>query len=216
MKFVISGTGTDIGKTVLAAGLCRMLGADYWKPLQTGVLAATEDAPEDAPETAGGDAATVARLSGARIWPGAHVLPQPLSPHRAAELAGVDIDLPRLRAIPPSPRLIIEGAGGVLVPVTRQLLFADLFAQWGLPVVLAATTGLGTISHSLTAIEALRARGVPILGVAFIGAEDEDNVATIGQIGRVRVLGRLPRLAPLTPESLERAMTAHFDAGDFE
>ena len=205
-RFVISGTGTDIGKTVFAAGLTGLIGADYWKPIQTGVSLGDPDAPRDA--------GFVARMTGARIHPEAVILPEPLSPHRAAELAGVTID-PAAIDPPDADPLVIEGAGGVLVPVTRDLLSADLFARWGIPVILCATTGLGTISHTLSAIESLRARGCTLHGVAFIGDDNPDNVATIGQIGGVRVLGRLPRLPDLTPEALARAMRDNFDAGDF-
>ena len=205
-QFVITGTGTDIGKTVFAAGLAGLIGADYWKPIQTGVTPGDPDAPRDA--------GFVARMTGARIHPETVVLPEPLSPHRAAELAGVTID-PAAIDPPDVDPLVIEGAGGVLVPVTRDLLSADLFARWGVPVIVCAATGLGTISHTLTAIESLRARGCPLHGVAFIGDDNPDNMATIGQIGRVRVLGRLPRLPRLTPAMLSAAMRDNFDPKDF-
>lgn len=195
---MITGTGTDIGKTVFAAGLCGLMGADYWKPVQSGQ-------PSDADQ--------VAALSGARVHPGAYHLIQPLSPHRAAELDGVTIDPARL--IPPDSPIVIEGAGGVLVPLTRQKLFADLFADWGIPVIVVARTGLGTISHSLTALESLRARGVPVHGVAFIGDDNPDNIATIGQLGRVRILGRLPMLPTLSRATLTAAMATHFNPQDF-
>ncbi len=110
---------------------------------------------------------------------------------------------------------MIEGAGGALVPVTRQVLFADLFARWQVPVIVVCATGLGTISHSLTALESLRARGVPVHGVAFVGPANDDNMATIGDLGRVRVLGRLPLLDRLDRDSLTAAMRAAFSAGDF-
>lgn len=227
-RFVITGTGTDIGKTVFAAGLTGLIGARYWKPVQTGIpdsamrkpsdvrapfvqgsCTVHANDPADAPES---DSAFVRRMTGAATLPEAVVLPDPLSPHRAAELAGVAIpDLP----LPDADPLVIEGAGGVLVPITRELLSAELFARWGLPVILVATTGLGTISHTLTALEALRARGCLVHGVAFVGDDNPDNIATIGEIGQVRVLGRLPRLDPLTPDSLSAAMRAGFDPQDF-
>jgi dethiobiotin synthetase len=103
----------------------------------------------------------------------------------------------------------------VLVPIVRETLFADLFATWGAPVVLVARTALGTINHSLLSIEALRARGVPILGIAFIGEAQEDSEATICRIGRVRRLGRLPRIDPLEPAALAAAFAANFDLADF-
>jgi dethiobiotin synthetase len=202
---VITGTDTDVGKTVFAAALAGALGATYWKPVQAGL--------ED-----GGDAATVARLGGVppgRVLAEAYRLTTPCSPDRAAELDGIAINPDRL--VPPAldGPLVIEGAGGVLVPVTGDLLFADLFAQWRLPVVLVARTALGTISHSLLSIEALRARGVPILGIAFTGEAVEHSEATIARIGGVRRLGRLPQLAPLDAASLGAAFAAHFDLADF-
>jgi dethiobiotin synthetase len=202
---VVTGTDTDIGKTVFAAALAGALGATYWKPVQAGL--------ED-----GSDADTVARLGGvapAQILPEAYRLQTPCSPHRAAEIDGIEIEVGRLALPKVSGPLIVEGAGGVLVPVTRDLLFADLFARWAEPVVLVARTGLGTINHSLLSIEALRARGVPILGIAFVGDAVEDSEATIAAIGGVKRLGRLPRLASLDAASLRAAFLAHFDVEDF-
>ncbi|CAN5273193.1 dethiobiotin synthase [soil metagenome] len=199
---VVTGTETDAGKTVFAAALAAALGATYWKPVQAGL--------DD-----GTDAARVAALGVARVLPEAYRLNTPCSPHRAAEIDGVTIDIDRL----PVPRvdgpLVVEGAGGVLVPVTRELLFADLFARWGHPVVLVARTALGTINHSLLSIEALRARGVPILGVAFSGEANEDSEATITAIGGVKRLGRLPKLDLLNAQTLGDAFAAHFRLEDF-
>ena len=202
---VVTGTDTGIGKTVFAAGLTGLLAGTYWKPVQSGI--------ED--ET---DSEIVARLSGlpaGRILPEAYRLNAPLSPHRAAELDGVEIDIGKL-ALPAGQRpLIIEGAGGLMVPVNRQTLYIDLFARWQAPLVLCARTGLGTINHALLSIEALRSRSIPLLGVAFIGDEMADTQRTIAEMGKVRVLGRLPRLDPLTPEALGAAMRASFNAADF-
>ena len=201
-RLIVTGTDTGIGKTVFAAALAGALGAAYWKPIQSGL--------ED-----GADADTVVSLGVTRVLPEAYRLTQPLSPHRAAELDGIAIDPARLT--PPSidGALVVEGAGGVLVPVTRELLFADLFARWALPVVLVSWTGLGTINHSLLSIEALRARGVPILGVAFVGDANEDNEATIAAIGKVKRLGRLPILDPLDATGLREAFADHFRIEDF-
>jgi dethiobiotin synthetase len=201
-RLIVTGTDTGIGKTVFSAALASALGATYWKPIQSGL--------ED-----GADADSVAALGVERVLPEAYRLTHPLSPHRSAELDGITLDPVQL--IPPEVKgpLVVEGAGGVLVPVTRQLLFADLFARWGMPAVLVAWTGLGTINHSLLSIEALRARGVPILGLAFVGDENEDNEATICQIGQVKRLGRLPILDPLTPGALRGAFHEHFRIEDF-
>jgi dethiobiotin synthetase len=199
---VVTGTDTDVGKTVFAAALAGALGASYWKPVQAGLD----------PQA---DVDSVAMLSGARILPEAYRLTTPCSPHRAAAIDGVTIDPARLVLPEVDGALVIEGAGGVLVPVTPDLLFADLFARWANPVVLVARTALGTINHSLLSIEALRRRGVPILGIAFIGDEQVDSEATIARLGGVKRLGRLPRLDPLDADTLATAFAAHFDLADF-
>ncbi len=202
---VVTGTDTDIGKTVFAAALAGALGASYWKPVQAG----TDD---------GTDRQRIARLGGIaldRLLPEAYALATPCSPHRAAAIDGVTIDLDRLALPSVSGPLVVEGAGGVLVPIVGTTTFADMFARWGVPVVLVARTALGTINHSLLSIEALRARGVPVRGVAFVGDAVPDSEATIARLGDVRRLGRLPHLDPLTPETLARAFAAAFDPEDF-
>lgn len=201
---VVTGTDTGIGKTVFAAGLAAMLGACYWKPIQAGL--------DD-----GSDSETAKRLGvpQRRILPEAYRLATPCSPHRAAAIDGVTIDDAALAPPPIDGRLVIEGAGGALVPIRDDLLFADLFARWACPVILVARTELGTINHSLLSIEALRLRSVPILGVAFVGEANEDSEATIARIGQVRRLGRLPRLDPLNAANLAEAFAAQFDRNDF-
>lgn len=201
-RIVVTGTDTDIGKTVFAAALAGALHATYWKPIQAGL-------DQD------GDRAVVATLAGVPILPEAYRLATPCSPHRAAAIEGITID-PAQLAIPPiDGPLVIEGAGGVLVPIRNDLLFADLFGRWAAPVVLVARTELGTINHSLLSIEALRSRSVAILGIAFIGDANEDSEATIARIGGVARLGRLPRLDPLTRATLADAFAANFTLSDF-
>lgn len=200
----VTGTDTGVGKTVFAAALTVALGASYWKPVQAGL--------ED-----GSDAASVESLGvpRARIVPEAYRLTTPCSPHRAAELDGVIIDSARLGLPALDGDLVVEGAGGALVPLTRDWLFADQIARWGCPAVLVARTSLGTINHSLLSIEALRARGVTLLGVAFVGDAQEDSEATIAAIGRVRRLGRLPLLPRLDAAVLSAAFAAAFDVAAF-
>lgn len=203
---VVTGTDTDVGKTVFAAGLVGALGASYWKPVQAGL-------------EGGGDTATVmalAGLPGERVIREAYRLNAPVSPHQAARIDRTTIDIARLAPPRVDGPLVIEGAGGVLVPLTLDTLFADLFARWDYPVVLVARTTLGTINHSLLSIEALRRRGIPILGIAFMGDAAEDSEATIARIGEVRRLGRLPYLAVLNPATLAAAFAAHFDAEKFQ
>ena len=204
MTIVITGTDTDIGKTVFAAGLTAAIGARYWKPVQAGLAD-------------GSDAASVVTLGvpTSHVIPEAYRLTTPCSPHLAAEIDGIAIDPDRLALPQVDGPLVVEGAGGVMVPVTRDLIFADLFARWGKPVVLVARTGLGTINHSLLSIEALRSRGVPILGITFVGDAVEDSEATIATLGKVRRLGRLPRLAPLNAATLAEAFATNFDLEAF-
>jgi dethiobiotin synthetase len=182
-----------------------MLDGCYWKPVQAGLADGT-------------DSDTVRRLSGLpddRILPEAYRLETPASPHHAAAIDNVVID-PALLAPPPCDRrLVIEGAGGLLVPLAGGLLFADIFAGWRFETVVVARTALGTINHSLLTIEALRARDIPILGIAFIGDPQEESERTIAAIGGVRRLGRLPRLDPLDAGTLAAAFAAAFSPEDF-
>ena len=204
-RYVITGTGTGIGKTVFAAALTAALEGDYWKPVQAGLE----------PET---DTERVQILSGLpddHFHPETYRLATPAAPLHAALDEGITIDPERL--IPPltSRPLIIEGAGGLMVPLTPHVLMIDLFAQWNLPVVLVASTALGTINHTLLSIEAMRARGISIHGIAFVGAANERTESDIITRSGVRRLGRLPLIDPLTPDGLARSFSANFDSADF-
>ena len=196
LRFVVTGTDTGVGKTIFAAGLAGHLRVPYWKPVQAGLDDRT-------------DKDTVAELSGQAVLPEAYRLTTPCSPHQAAAIDGVTIDPDRLS--PPAGPLVIEGAGGVLVPLRDDLLYADLFARWQVPVMLVARTALGTINHSLLSLEALRARGVPIAGIAFVGDENAETERVICAIGQVRRLGRLPWLEPLDGALLMEAFAAGFE-----
>ncbi|WP_221794639.1 dethiobiotin synthase [Aquisediminimonas sediminicola] len=205
--FIVTGTDTDIGKTIFASALVGALNAHYWKPVQSGIDAATES-----------DSATVARLSGVKasqILPEAYRLTTPCSPHLSAEIDGVMIDTARLTPPMVHGPLIIEAAGGVMVPLTRDTLYADQFVTWGLPAILVARTSLGTINHSLLSIEALKRRGINIHGIAFVGDANEDNEALITNFTGVKRLGRLPLIAPLNHATLASAFQAHFRLEDF-
>ena len=199
-SFVVTGTDTDIGKTVFAAALAGAIGARYWKPVQAGWE----------PET---DSQTVARLSGVEIVPEAYRLKLAASPHQAAAAEGIAIDTGAL--MPPSGPVVIEGAGGLMVPLTRTTLNIDVFAHWGLPLILCARTSLGTINHTLLSVEAIRAHGIPLTGIAFIGDENTESEGVIIEKSGVKRLGRLPRLGSLTRESLAAAFAANFHTEDF-
>jgi len=198
MRFVVSGTDTNIGKTVFCAGLCGLLGARYWKPVQAGLP---------------GDSDVVTALSGVEIVPEAYVLKLPASPHQSAAEDGVVIDPDSL--VPPDGPVVIEGAGGLMVPLTREVLYIDVFARWELPLILCARTKLGTINHTLLSIEAIRRRGIPLHGVAFIGEANEESEKIITEIGQVKRLGRLPVIEPLTAGRLAGVFAKTFDRADF-
>jgi dethiobiotin synthetase len=204
-RLIVTGTDTGIGKTVFAAGLAGALDGVYWKPVQAGV--------ED--ET---DRATVLRLSGLapeHVLAEAYRLRTPASPHLAAERDGIVID-PDALVLPHTNRpLVVEGAGGLLVPLTRKMTYIDIMVRWNAPVVLCARTTLGTINHSLLSVEALRVRNIRIAGIAFIGDENQESEQIITDLGCVRRLGRLPHLDPLTGPSLRAAFARHFRIEDF-
>ena len=200
-RFVVTGTDTGIGKTIFSAALAGATATPYWKPIQSGLEEET-------------DSQAVARLARVPVFPEAYRLVTPASPHLAAEIDGVSIAPGTLT--PPDGNLIVEGAGGALVPVNRTLLYADLFARWQIPLIVCARTSLGTINHSLLTIEALRARNVPIHGLAFLGDAVDDSEAIIAEISGVRRLGRLPIIDLLTSETLAATFAAHFDLADFQ
>jgi dethiobiotin synthetase len=205
-RIVVTGTDTGIGKTVFSAGLAGFLGADYWKPVQSGLEEET-------------DAQLVARLGGLsadRIVPERYRLRTPASPHQSAEIDGVRIDPAALDLPAVSERpLVVEGAGGLMVPLNGDTLYIDIFERWRLPVVLCARTALGTINHSLLSVEALRKRRIDILGIAFIGDGNSESERAICDFGQVRRLGRLPWLAPLTADTLQTAFRDSFRREDF-
>lgn len=194
-SYIVSGTDTDVGKTVFAAGLAAALRASYWKPVQAGLEGDT-------------DSGMVAKLcadADVAILPEAYRLNTPCSPHEAARIDGGTISLSELALPQVEGRLVVEGAGGVLVPYREDLLAADIFAHWGLPVILVARTALGTISHSLLSIEALRSRKIDVAGVAFIGDHEPVAEKAITEIGQCPHLGRLPLLDPLNEQALREA-----------
>ena len=180
MRLFVTGTDTGVGKTVVAAWLCLHLGATYWKPIQSGLDGET-------------DTQIVARLSGAPTAPEAYRLPDALSPHLSAARAGLRIALDRIVA-PSATRLVIEGAGGLLVPLDETRTMADLIARLGAPVLVVARSGLGTINHTRLTLEALRARGLTAIGVVMVGEPNAENRRAIERYGRTSVLAEIPPL----------------------
>lgn len=194
MKYFIAGTDTDVGKTVASTWAMLQLDATYWKPIQAGL--------ED--ET---DEEAVKRLTGAsadRFLPSAYRLPEPLSPHESAKRAGITIENDRLAVPDHTGPLIVEGAGGLMVPLNTDTLIIDLIAQLGLPVMLVCRSTLGTINHTLLSLEALRRRDITIAGAVLNGPPSPHNREAIESYGKIPIIAELPQLDPLTGEALLR------------
>ena len=210
MSVFVTGTDTDVGKTIVSATILagyQSLGAAYWKPIATG---GTEES----------DSRTILELAP----PGTHVLPEvysfraPVSPHLAARLEerpiqrqvvlsafqnNLDTDRP----------LVIEGIGGLLVPLNEDgWLLADLLSEVGLPVVLVASTRVGTINHTLLSLEAAHQRGLLMLGVVFNGPRNPSNLEAVERFGGVPVIGHLGQLERVDAQSVSRASES-FDLG---
>lgn len=158
-RIIVAGIGTEVGKTVASAVLVEALNADYWKPIQSGDLTNS-------------DTNTVRQLvsnSISQFHPEAYRLTQPLSPHAAAELDGVTIELDNFSVPQTDNALVIELAGGLMVPLNEHDLMIDLVRRMGLPVVLVSRNYLGSINHTLLSVEACRSRNIPLLGILFNG-----------------------------------------------
>ncbi|MBX3101965.1 MAG: dethiobiotin synthase [Bacteroidetes bacterium] len=202
-KYVVAGIGTDVGKTMVSAVLVTGMEADYWKPVQAGTT----------PQT---DSARIAALTGvpaSRIHPEAYLLKAPESPHAAAAKEGLEIEAARLYALPQTTRpLIIEGAGGLMVPLNEEVLYLDILREWRLPVILVARLYLGAINHSLLSIDALETRGIEPLGIVFCGEQAPDmeqfilNYSGLDKIGHVPLFDSDP-----TPEQLKEVFDRHFN-----
>jgi dethiobiotin synthetase len=206
----VTGTDTGVGKTVLSATLVIGLEAAYWKPIQSGRL--------------GGDAETdresVVRWAGLEAGdapPEAFVFDPPVSPHLAARTAGVRIDLSEIRKpAVTGKRLIIEGAGGVLVPINDKDLMLDLIGQLDAAVVIASHTGLGTINHTLLTVNSVRQAKLNLIGVVMIGEENVENMNAIEHYGNIPVVGQIPLLPTINQTTLRNAYENHFDREAFD
>jgi dethiobiotin synthetase len=206
-RFFVTGTDTGVGKTVISALLCAALDAIYWKPIQTGTREGT-------------DRKTVmelARLPRARTLPETYRFAPPVSPHLAARRAGVRIALRRIRMprIAARENLIVEGAGGALVPINESQLMTDLMRHLKLPVLLVARTALGTINHTLLSLAALRAARLPVRGVVMVGKPNRENQKAIERYGNISVVGTVPWLKKIDRKLLVKAFNENFERKAF-
>ena len=196
-RLVICGTDTDVGKTVVSALVVQGLGARYWKPVQSG-------GHTGATSTDSVWIQQLLQLPAERLLPEAYALAAPVSPHWAAEQEGVTIDPNRLQLPADTAPLVVETAGGLLVPLNRRWLQIEQLQRWQLPVLLVARSGLGTLNHTLLSLEALRQRRIPVLGVLLNGPPHPNNLATLERLAGVPMLGCLPPLNTLNPSTLQQ------------
>jgi dethiobiotin synthase len=205
--FFVTGTDTGVGKTILSALLCAALDAVYWKPIQTGSVEGT-------------DLATVmqcAEIPASQTREESYIFDPPVSPHLASRWAKVQIEFSRIQKpeLLPNETLVIEGAGGILVPINESELMIDLMRYLAVPIILASRSTLGTINHTLLSLAALRRAEVPILGVVLIGEPNPDNREAIETYGDVRVVGEIPKLTTINRNVLRDVFNQHFDTGAF-
>jgi dethiobiotin synthetase len=204
----VTGTDTNVGKTVLAALLVAALDGTYWKPIQTG-------------SSEGTDRQSVLRwaeLPEERTLPECYCFEPPVSPHLAAKQSGVTIRLDRIH----KPRLtskgplIVEGAGGVLVPINDSQTMLDVMRHLSMPVMVASRSALGTINHTLLTVKALRDAGVEVRGVVMIGKENRDNERAVERYGEVPIAGRILFLEKIERNALLNAFRSNFDGKYFQ
>ncbi len=201
-RIFITGTDTGIGKTLVSAMLLTGLEAKYWKPVQSGLEDITDT--DWVKEKTG--------LDDSRFFPETYRLKQPLSPHASAEADGVRIELNDFK-IPETgddETLIIEGAGGLLVPLNERELMIDLIKRFNAPALIVARSGLGTINHTLLTVNQLRIDGIEILGVVMNGPRSRSNRDAIEAFGKVKVIAEIENIEDISPESLKEGFRKHF------
>jgi dethiobiotin synthetase len=194
----ITGIGTGIGKTIVSAVLVEKLQADYWKPVQSGDL--------DNSDTL--KVKSLVSNSKTVFHPETYRLTQPFSPHKSAVIDGVEIDPADFKIPETENQLIIEGAGGLMVPLNNQFLMIDLIKQLGAGVILVSQNYLGSINHTLLSVEALKQRQIPVKGIVFNGEANESSESYILNYTGVKLLGRIPDLNTINKKAI-------FEAGKY-
>lgn len=185
--FFVTGTDTGVGKTVASLGLCLTLKADYWKPVQTGVPTDSDYINQFLPKE--------------RIHSSSFQFKEPLSPNQSAELENSKIDLNQIK-YPSAPFLVVEGIGGVLVPLNNKHTVLDLIKKLDFPVIIVARTGLGTLNHTFLTIEALKNRNTPIAGLILSGTPHSRNKKDLESLTEVPIILELDYLEDITEENL--------------
>jgi dethiobiotin synthetase len=192
-SYFLTGIGTDVGKTVVSAILCELLQATYWKPIQSGDLQNS-------------DSKKIQEWlnNTIEIIPEAHLFSEALSPHVASKIDGVSINPAMLNLPKTTGNLIVEGAGGWLVPINEDgITFADLAEQWNIPIILVSRHYLGSINHTLLSIESIRSRNVNIHGVIYVGEPLPDTCEIIEKISGVKTLFSVPLFDKIDTENIK-------------
>lgn len=199
--FFVTGTDTGIGKTVVSAMLTKSLNATYWKPIQAGL--------EDETDTE--FVRRVTELPDNQIKPERYCLKTPMSPHGAADIDGVTIAMEDF-VLPDysTDHLVVEGAGGLLVPINRRDMIIDLISYLELPVVLVVRSTLGTLNHTFLSLEALRKRDIPVLGVVMNGPRHQSNYEAIRHYGDIEVLAEIEEMDEVNPQTLQETFEQEF------
>jgi len=207
LRIFVAGIGTGVGKTLTSAILCEALGADYWKPIQSGTIESCDS------ETVRG----LLSNSQSRVHPETYRLSAPLSPHAAAAAEGLTIDPEKIILPVTTNSLVVEGAGGVMTPVTSEFLLIDLIERLGCEVVLVSRNYLGSINHTLLTYEALERRRIPILGLIFNGVLNSASESLIREYTELSMIGRIdeesmidrPRIAAYATKFKQALMFLH-------
>ena len=194
LKFIICGTDTDVGKTLISSFFVRGLQSFYWKPIQSGIETET-------------DSQSIYRLSGVKkekILKEAYIFNKPVSPHWAAEIDKKKINMNLLNLPSINGSLVIETAGGLMVPITRNFLQIDQIKKWDLPVIIVCRSSLGTLNHTLLTIEALTKRNIKILGLMINGEKHLDNPKTLKEFSKLPIIAEFPKLSNIDKNNLDR------------
>jgi dethiobiotin synthetase len=193
-KIFVTGIGTDVGKTLVSSVLVEALKADYWKPVQTGDFFSTDTAKVQKWIT----------NTQTKFHPETYLLKQYMSPHAAAELEGIEINIDDLKLPETNNTLIIEGAGGLMVPLNRKEFMVDMIKKFDAEVVLVTQNYLGSINHSLLSADALKSRGLKVLGIVFNGPPHELSENIILEYSGLKLLGRINKEKELNQEVIAR------------
>ncbi|MDB3905605.1 dethiobiotin synthase [Crocinitomicaceae bacterium] len=191
----VTGIGTDVGKTVVSAILCQYFGFDYWKPIQTGKNLGTDN---DSLKSLVSNIDFIAH-------PESYLLQEPLSPHAAAKFENENINLNQIQLPASDSKFIVEGAGGLLVPINyNNETICDLIIQLKYPVILVVKEYLGNINHTLLSLEYLKQKNIPVFGIVYVGDELPETSQIIEKMTGIKTLFRVPLFSLLNKDTIRK------------